>query len=318
MENGPIFIGGLDGSGKTYLRRALSQHPDLSLTRRTYLWTRFYNRYGDLSDPGQLNRCLHDMQQHEPIRDLHLDTKQIMEEFYQSSPSYARLFALIHEQNARRSGKRRWGDQLAYVERFTDVIFSAYPGSKMIHMIRDPRSLRDSGSTNRKGKPGRTGWSTARWMHDARLAERNLRLFHDRYCIIPFEALQAYPLETLKNVCVFLGEELTAEMVIFVQTVQPREDEDEPGASRRPNHERVSGVLNQDKPDGTAAGLFTQTVARKYLRLFGYAFETNRLSFQGRMKYLLIDLPANFLGMIAWSLLESRKLRREGLRQAAG
>jgi len=318
MENGPIFIGGLDGSGKTYIRRALSQHPDLSMTRRTYMWTRFYNHYGDLSDPDRLKKCLHDMLEHKPIRELQPDTKQIMDEFYKSTPSYARLFALIHDQYAKRSGKRRWGDQLAYVERFTDVIFSAYPGAKMVHMIRDPRSLRNSGSSNRKVKPGRTGWSTARWMHDARLAERNQRFFPDRYCIIPFEALQTHPVKTLQDVCGFLGEEVSAEMVAFLETVRPEAGEDESGGSVPFDGERGASDADHGTPDRSTAGLFTQTVARKYLMLFGYPFETIRLSLRGHMKYFLIDLPVNILGMIAWYSLESRKLRRVKIHQAAG
>jgi hypothetical protein len=318
MEQKPIFIGGLDGSGKTFMRRTLSQHPGLSLTRRTYMWTRFYNRYGALSSPDQLDRCLKDMMEHKPIRDLQPDTEWIRKEFSNDVPSYARLFGLIHEDFARRSGKRRWGDQLAYVERFTDVIFNAYPAAKMIHMIRDPRALRDSWTSNRKRKPGRTGWSTARWMHDARLAERNQRVYSSRYHLVNFEALQADPLGTLRTVCHFLGEEVSPEIVAFLETVQPHAGEDEPGVSYPLYHERGSAEVYPDKSDRTTARLFTQTVARKYLQLFGYPFESIRLTVGGHLRYLLIDLPANYFGMLAWYSFESRKVRQVRLHPAAG
>ena len=50
---GPIFVGGLDRSGKTLLRLALSSHPNIAMTRRTYTWTEVYQRYGDLGLPAR-------------------------------------------------------------------------------------------------------------------------------------------------------------------------------------------------------------------------------------------------------------------------
>ena len=49
-RDGPVFITGLDLSGKTRLRRLLGAHPDLYLVRSTALWTGDDDRYGDLAD----------------------------------------------------------------------------------------------------------------------------------------------------------------------------------------------------------------------------------------------------------------------------
>jgi hypothetical protein len=54
------------------------------------------------------------------------------------------------------------------------------------------------------------------------------------------------------------------------------------------------------------------------MRMFGYRPEDIRLSLTGQVKYWLIDLPANTLGMLAWYSLESRKLRRVKTHQTAG
>ena len=56
VSAGPIFIGGLSFSGKTTLRLMLSSHPVIVLSRRTYMWQRFYGRYGDLRRPENLER----------------------------------------------------------------------------------------------------------------------------------------------------------------------------------------------------------------------------------------------------------------------
>jgi hypothetical protein len=282
------------------------------------MWTRFFERYGDLTNPENLETCLQAMLAHKPIRDLDPDLAQIRDEFYRAVPSYGRLFALIHAQYASRRGKRRWGDQLAYVERFTEIIFKEYPDARMVHMIRDPRSLRGTGSSNQGGKPGRAGWSTARWLHDARLAEVNRQLYPDRYCIVAFEALQAQPRETLAEICEFLGEEVVPEMGTFLETVQPLAGEEEPGLDNLMGHNRGMAATGKEKVEHTPAGLFTQTMAGRYLQLFGYPNDDIRLPLPRRVKYFLIDFPANILGMAAWYSLESRKLRRVKSWPAAG
>ena len=140
--NGPILLAGVAHSGKTLLRLALSSHPRLAFSRRTYMWTRFYNRYGDLREPRNFERCLAAMLAHKPTRALDPDPNRIRREFRQGEPTYARLFALFHEHYAERLGRSRWGDQLGFVERYADLIFAAYPDARMIHMVRDRKSTR--------------------------------------------------------------------------------------------------------------------------------------------------------------------------------
>ncbi|HEY7617816.1 MAG TPA: sulfotransferase, partial [Terriglobales bacterium] len=212
MENGPIFIGGLDRSGKTLLRRMLSRHPRLSLTRKTYMWSRFYNQYGDLAQPENLERCLQAMLQQKTIQAFEPDVDRIRREFGEGPATYERLFALFHKHNAERLGKPRWGDQLKLVERFAETIFAAYPDAKMIHMVRDPRdryaaAFADIPRGKKTKRPDwRAGWSVARWLYSARLAEHNRKSFPERYLVLHYEALMLDPGKTLRIVCDFLGE----------------------------------------------------------------------------------------------------------------
>jgi hypothetical protein len=67
---GPIFIGGTSRSGKTLMRWMLSSHPRIVVTRRTEMWTRFYGRFGDLTEPANLERCLRAMLERRQIADL--------------------------------------------------------------------------------------------------------------------------------------------------------------------------------------------------------------------------------------------------------
>jgi hypothetical protein len=300
MENGPIFIGGLDRSGKTVLRRMLGRHPRLALTRKTYLWTRFYNRYGDLAQPENVERCLQAMLKQSAIQALQPDVERIRREFRQGPRTYERLFELIHQHNAERLGKPRWGDQLGLVERFADIIFAAYPGAKMIHMVRDPRDRyaaalgdRLQGKTSRRPS-WKAGWSVARWLYSARLAERNQRRFPDRYLVLRYEMLVQDPGRTLATVCDFLGEMFDPRML--EPEARPEENVDEQEEPQ--TVQRISA--------GETA--FAQLIAAQEMRRLGYGLEPVQLSAGRAAAFALVDLPLNLAGMMYWRLVEVRNV----------
>ena len=219
IDRGPIFIGGLSLSGKTQLRIVLDAHPDISMTRRTYMWDRFYQRFGDLGRARNLDRCLSAMLATEGIQKLQPDPARIRSEFLDGRPTYARLFALFHQHHAERVGKRRWGDQLGFVERFADPIFASFPSARMIHMIRDPRVRGDSERETTRRRRGSLGWETARWLHSADLAERNREVFPDRYRVVRYEQLASRPQQTVREVCAFLEEEYVGTMTDAIRSV---------------------------------------------------------------------------------------------------
>jgi hypothetical protein len=220
MTGGPIFIGGRAHTGKTPVRIVLGAHPDISMTRRTHLWDRFFGRFGDLSEPRNLERCLETIAADPGAAQLHPDPDRIRRELLGGPATYARLFDLLHRHHAERLGKRRWGDQLGGVERFADAIFAGYPSARMIHMIRDPR--RDAGRCRRRWAA--VGWETARWLASARLAERNRRRYPGRYRVVRFESLVAAPDDTLRGLCAFLDERFEPSMQRAVATIGLGED----------------------------------------------------------------------------------------------
>lgn len=300
MENGPIFIGGLDRSGKTLLCKMLGRHPRLAVTRKTYLWTRFYNRYGDLAQPDNFERCLQAILKQRPMRALQPDAERIRREFRQGHATYARLFELIHQHNAERLGKSRWGDQLGMVERFAEIIFAAYPEARMIHMVRDPRqryaaSLNDMlrGKTSRR-PVWKAGWSVARWQYSARLAEHNRRSFPERYLVLHYEALVQDPGRTLAMVCNFLGE--TFDLRMLESENEPEDDMEERESS-------------QDRQQISASEIaIAQLIAAREMRRLGYSLEPVRFSAGKAAAFTIIDLPLNLAGMLYWRLVERRNI----------
>ncbi len=302
---GPIFLAGISDSGKTLLRLALSSHPRIAISRRTYMWTRFYNRFGDLQQPENFERCLAAMLAHKPMWMLKPDPKRIRREFWQGEPTYARLFALFHEHFAEQLGRPRWGDQLGSVENYAVPIFRAYPNAKMIHMVRDPRHRR-TGCTTRA--PGRVGASTAEWLHSARLAKENQRAYPDRYKVLSYEILVARFEETLRDICTFLGEDFMPCMVTMAGA--PRfggESTDDTGyAGMAVVPTELSELHHTTLSKRELA--FVQAYAGKDMLDFGYDLEANPLTLLEKVISAAIDWPVNLASTMAWRVLPAGRL----------
>jgi Sulfotransferase family len=298
-DRGPIFIGGLSYSGKTQLRMVLESHPDISMTRRTYMWERFYGRFGDLSDGGNMRRCLSAMLAEKGVQRLSPDPERIHREFLRGPATYARLFGLLHHHHAERSGKRRWGDQLGFVERFADPIFDSFPSARMIHMIREPCARY---AAARKGTRtlSKLGWETALWVCSADLAERNRRRYPDTYRVVRYETFADRPSETVRELCTFLGEDYVASMEKTLAAVRfdPVISQDET---------RSAGDLRGNVTP--ADGAFVDMYARERLQNLGYAVWNARLAPRDQLAFYFVNWPLNRATMGAWRLFAKRPLK---------
>ncbi|MGD8807169.1 MAG: hypothetical protein PVH65_15030, partial [Chloroflexota bacterium] len=101
-DQGPLFLAGIDRSGIGLLGELLEAHPDIAVTRRINFWSFYHDRYGDLSDVANLDRCLADMMSYTRISRLQPQWQLLRRDFLAGEPTYARLFALLQEQNMRR------------------------------------------------------------------------------------------------------------------------------------------------------------------------------------------------------------------------
>ncbi len=308
MDRGPIFIGGLDRSGKTPLRLMLSSHPNIVLTRRTYMWARFYDRYGDLGRPDNFERCLAAMLQSKHIRALDPDPDRVRREFRQGEPTYARLFALFQQHFAERVGKPRWGDQMGLIERYTDQIFAAYPAAQMIQMIRDPRDRYEASTPPSRHRRGKVGWDIGRWLYSVTLAQHYQQRYPNCYKIVQYEKLMLQPEKTLREICAFLGED-------FVPGMLTMEDAIRFGTQGTGQANRVSQQQEDQNSLETSHGqvlskrerAFMQARARRDMLSWGYPLEPVQFSTYDHLQYALIDGPANLTGLIGWRLWGSRR-----------
>jgi len=302
----PIFVAGLDRSGTSLMYAFLSSHPKISMVRRTNMFRYFYKRYGDLSDPINLDRCLNTMIHYKRIIKLNPDPNRIRSEFQKGDKTYGRLFALFHEHNAERAGKQRWGDKSLYIERFIANIFYEYPDAKIIHMIRDPRDRYASVKNRYETDRGRVGSATGKWWYSAKLAKRNAEKYPENYSIVTYESLVEEPEETLSKISEFIGVEYSPQMLTMKGAPLLRDmggnssfDQFEPGEISTKSVGRYKTALTNNEI------MFTQIYSEKILREFGYPLENLGLSIREQIQFNLVERPINLVRMIAWLLREA-------------
>ena len=303
MPGGPIFIGGLDHSGKTPLRLMLSSHPNLVLSRRMDLWPGFYNRFGDLAHPENFEGCLAALLRHKHLRPLRPDPDRLRREFWLGKRTYGRLFALLHEHFAQSLGKPRWGDQTAFIERFADPIFAAYPDARMIQMIRDPRERFRLALRFTAHRLGKVGPSTAMWLHSVAWAKRNQLCYPDRYHVVRYESLMEHPRETLAAICSFLEEDFLPSMLTMEGAVRFGEEVPESTGASIPASK--GSVPKQAPASQSPSGreiAFLEACAGRAMISHNYQLRRIRCSLWDRLMLYLLEIPAGCIRTLAWRL----------------
>jgi Sulfotransferase family len=310
--HGPVFVAGLERTGTSLMYALLASHPRIAMTRRTNLWTHFYDQYGDLGDDANLERCLDTMMRYRRIVKLRPDRERICREFQAGDRTYGRLFALVCQQHADRLGKPRWGDKSLNTERYARPIFRAYPDARILHMIRDPRDRYASSLTRWQRRRGGIGAGTAEWLASARLALANARDHPDAYRAIRYETVVAAPELTMRDVCDFIGEAFAPEMLSMQGAPEfsgrgsnSSYGERTPGAITTTSVGRFRDVLS---PRQVA---FVQTAARDLMEQFGYGPDPVPLPAIGWARFIVETLPVETSRMLAWRA-------REGVRDRTG
>lgn len=306
FSSSPIFIGGLDRTGKTLMRLMLSAHSKIAITRRTYLWPKYNNKFGDLKQPENLNRCLVEILDSKTIANFELDGDRIRELFLKGNATYPRLFAIILMQFADSQGKTRWGEQMGMIEQYADLIISAYPDAKIIHMIRDPRDRYTEKFADQNSKPGKVGWETERWLKSISLADRNLQRYPDNYLVLRYESFTSQPEETMRKVCDFIGEYYEQNMLTMENTIRFGSKPIQFNEQRLNNEADGTGTSKIDRGVLSKRELsYFQSSTINELQKHNYNIEELRLSVPERIVYILYDWPINYAGGMAYKYSSS-------------
>jgi len=307
----PIFVAGPDRSGTSLIYAILSSHPDISMVRRTNMFRYFYERYGNLAEPDNFERCLSTMLSYKRLIHLHPDPQRIRDEFRQGEPTYGRLFALFHAHNAERVGKTRWGDKSLHTECFADGVFTAFPNARILHMVRDPRdryaSVLKRYATNR----GRVGKATGKWLYSVVYGSRNLKKFPDKYMLVRYEDLTLEPEKMVRKICEFIEVDFLPEML----SMSGAPDHNEKGGNSsfqrfNPGEISTSPVGRYRKVLSQQDIAFMQTYSGRYMRELGYEIDTSVVPWYRWPVRQIIEYPVNLGRMTGWTASEYMRRKR--------
>jgi len=298
VDKGPIFLAGVDRSGIGFLGELLEAHPNIAMSRRTNFWSYYLNRFGDLSQPQNFEHCLVEMMRNSRIQRLQPQPERLRHEFPQGEPAYSRLFALLEEHNMERLGKSRWGDKSLGSERYADIILTAYPEAKMIHIIRDPRDRYASQFNHRGVGRGELGAGVALWLWSVRLAEGNKRKYGERYKVVQYETLVREPESLLHELCDFIGETYSPDMLMINRNNRLSEADLAPGGSLRAIWTTSIGRFHTDLSKQEIA--FIQMCTHRKMLRYGYQFHPVSLPGTAKLVFYLINCPVNLTRMFLW------------------
>lgn len=297
--DGPVYITGLDRSGKTTMRAFLASHSRIAIPAvGSNMWMYFYRRYGDLAVPANLDRCLDAMLRYKHVVFLQPDEEAIREDFAGGPPTYARLFAIFLAHHARSEGKPRWGAQSGLEEQYADEMFDAYPGLRMIQMIRDPRDRYEASLEKWPGGRGRAGGAAARWAYSVGHAERNLRRHGDSYLVVRFEDLVCDPTGQLQRVCAFLGEDFEPAMLDMPAATKQRHLLEQGSGEGAILSAEWIGRHRGSVPSDEIR--FLDTVLGRRMRRWGYAVDREDTG----GSWWVRSFPDHAVRMVAWRLVE--------------
>ena len=152
------------------------------------------------------------------FRTWHIEATRVRRELVRLAPcSLASLVDALFHLEIAESGKPRWGDKTPLYYACWQELMGLFPGSKLIHIIRDGRDV--SRSLEEVGWHGPTGYHRARyWQQRVEMAQAAAReLGPERNLIIRYEDLVLETRATLAAVCDFLGEKYEPNMLDFFE-----------------------------------------------------------------------------------------------------
>jgi hypothetical protein len=306
---GPVFVAGLERSGTSLMFALLATHPNIAMTRRTNLWTHFYGQYGDLADGDNFERCFAMMQRYRRLVVLQPDWERLRRDFLAGPATYAQLFALLEAQYAERHRKPRWGDKSLNTERYAEQIFAAYPGARVLHMIRDPRDRYASSKTRWHVRRGGVGAGTAEWLASARLATRFEQHFGDQYRVVRYETLVTHPERTVREICGFIGEAYTPNMLSLAGVPKFRDHGNSSYGEQATSGISSSSIGRYRRVLSARDVACIQLLAGDEMARYEYDRDDVELSFGGRMR-LVEQLPVEVARLLAWRAREARRNRK--------
>jgi len=210
----PIFVVGMVRSGTTLISMMLSAHPAIAIAPDTHYVNAWVQRHRNLqlSQPADFDQFWSAFSGDKRFGYLGIDAGDVRHSIEVNQRySFRGVYVSVLEAYAANLHKPRWGEKTPFSADHLDTLFSWFPEARVIYMIRDPRavvsSLRQIPWLAEVGVAAHA----AKW---AKGVERALVSEGDpRMLFVHYEDLVHDPRTVIGEVCGFLGEAYSADML---------------------------------------------------------------------------------------------------------
>ena len=210
----PIFIVGMPRSGTTLLTSMLSAHPRIAIAPETHYlcyWMR-QHKHLELSSAKDFDRFWQTLSHSQRFSYFGIDANKTRERVLaKGPPSHQHIFEGWLEEYASCINKPRWGEKTPLHYQHLHQLFTWFPAARVIWMLRDPRAV--AASLNQ------VPWASAyihvhaqQWHESLLCFERDWQR-DSRVMLLRYEKLIQQPEKYLTDLCQFLGEIYTPDML---------------------------------------------------------------------------------------------------------
>jgi len=334
LEQRPIFIIGSERSGTTLLLAILACHPRIAVPEVTWYYPRFrpyLHTFGDLSELRNFEVLAHAMANGLRVPFWRMDDvnpatfgAEIAARADEIERSFAGVFAAMFERYTGYVGKPRWGEKTPGNVFYIEQILEDFPNAQFVYIYRD---CRDASAEFIESQFGPTNaYNAAVMWRDGQQAVKPFRdkLTADQWLNVRYEDFVRDPVESLKSLCAFLGEDYDDALMEFHLTpvAQRRGKTRDNWALAHPISDRHIGIykhqlsIDQQRVMSWVAGELMQELGYDDLAE-PMVLSTDQIELieemDGRLRAATLDAPHGWITYESYGdwLIDQRELRRQ-------
>ncbi len=221
----PIFIVGMQRSGTTMMKSIVNTHPSISIPRETAYFAlikEYKLKFKNIDNKINYEDFWQWYIKQRRFSYLGLKEEDVRNKMDMNNISFKTIFDSVMYSFLLTQGKIRWADKTPGHELFLDQIFDFYPDAKIIYILRDPRAVYNSLRNKEWGKDQFISVFIKKWNQSVEVFKKYEK--NPRFKIVIYEELVKNPEDSVKDICDFINEEYTKEM-IFNRTSEFRSKE---------------------------------------------------------------------------------------------